>query len=261
MNAIDRIEGMSHEKLFQTILVDNDPNIKPKFLLDAIIEEVVVEVKSHKPDLTTDKGRKAIISLAAKVSKVKVKIDDAGKELGTEWRDKINAINERRRSAKDALEKLRDETRGPLTQWEAEEQAKIVAEAKAVELEMFHASALQENELWDREATVREAEAKIAKAAEVQAEADAKKLAEERELQFKQDAEAAVAARIEQAEKAKQAEADRRAADVEHQRTTNRQAAEALTTQVNGYSMDIRKAQMIVSAIASGRIPNITINY
>ncbi len=41
-------------------------------------EEMKRETDAHVPDLTTDKGRKAIASLARRVATTKVLIDDAG---------------------------------------------------------------------------------------------------------------------------------------------------------------------------------------
>jgi colicin import membrane protein len=45
-------------------------------------------------DVTTEKGRKAIASMAYKVARTKTAIDEAGKKLNEEARARINAVDE-----------------------------------------------------------------------------------------------------------------------------------------------------------------------
>lgn len=75
-------------------------------------------------DLETEKGRKAIASMAYKVARTKTAIDDAGKKLNEEARARINAVDESRREIRAQLDALRDEVRKPLTDWEAAEDAR-----------------------------------------------------------------------------------------------------------------------------------------
>lgn len=82
------------------------------------------ECTAHKPDLTTEKGRKAIASLAYKVARTKTAIDDAGKALNEEARARINAVDEARREIRKQLDGLRDEVRAPLTEWEQAEEVR-----------------------------------------------------------------------------------------------------------------------------------------
>lgn len=77
------------------------------------------ETSKVEVDLTTERGRKAIASMAYKVSRTKTAIDDAGKLLCEEARKKITAIDASRKQIRDALDALRDEVRKPLTEWEA----------------------------------------------------------------------------------------------------------------------------------------------
>ena len=90
------------------------------------------ECDRHEPDLSTEKGRKAIASLAYKVARTKTAIDDAGKKLNEEARARINAIDEARRKIRQQLDDLRDDVRRPLTDWEDAEDAR--AETVASEL-------------------------------------------------------------------------------------------------------------------------------
>ena len=90
--------------------------------LDQVINEARTIVDNHEPDLKTDKGRKAIASLAHKVSKLKVKIDDTGKGLVADWKSKSKLVDASRRHLREELDKLRDEARQPLTDWEYAEE-------------------------------------------------------------------------------------------------------------------------------------------
>jgi hypothetical protein len=85
-------------------------------------EEMKRETDALEIDLTTDKGRKAIASMARRVATTKVLIDDAGKKLNEEARSRINAIDEARREIRQQLDALKEEVRRPLTEWEAAEE-------------------------------------------------------------------------------------------------------------------------------------------
>ena len=85
---------------------------------DAFYERVRAEVEAHVPDVTTDKGRKAIASLAYKVARTKTAIDEAGKLLTEEARRQIERVNDSRREIRERLDALKDEARRPLTEWE-----------------------------------------------------------------------------------------------------------------------------------------------
>lgn len=93
---------------------------------DAFYEKVKAETDRHVPDVTTDKGRKAIAALAFKVTKTKTAIDAAGKALTEEWRQKTAQVDASRKAIRDKLDALRDEVRAPLTEWEAAEEQRLV---------------------------------------------------------------------------------------------------------------------------------------
>lgn len=99
--------------------------------VEQIISKIEQEVRASVPDLTTTKGRKAIASLAMKVSKSKVALDALGKELNEDARKQIEAVDASRRVIRERLDALRDEARKPLTDWEqAEERRKTELERK-----------------------------------------------------------------------------------------------------------------------------------
>ncbi|MBP8062483.1 MAG: hypothetical protein KAY29_01315 [Brevundimonas sp.] len=93
--------------------------------LDPLIERIAAEVRAHKPDLTTAKGRDAIKSLAYKVARSKTMLDDAGKLLTDEQRKAISTVDAARRKMREALDALKDEARKPLDDWEAAEATRI----------------------------------------------------------------------------------------------------------------------------------------
>lgn len=92
---------------------------------DQFFDEVAREVRSHVPDLTTEKGRKAVASLAFKVTKTKTAIDDARKALTEGKRAEIKKVDEAGKVIRDRLDALRDEARAPLTEWEEAEKTRM----------------------------------------------------------------------------------------------------------------------------------------
>ena len=110
-----------------SVLVDANPTLvlidERKF--EDFYEHVKAEASSMKVDLTTEKGRKAIASMAHKIARTKTAIDDAGKKLNEEARSKINAVDEARRKIRDRFDTLKEEVRRPLTEWEQQEAERI----------------------------------------------------------------------------------------------------------------------------------------
>jgi len=92
--------------------------------MQPILDEIKKKVEAHVPDSKTDGGRKDIIALAYKVSRSKTLLDDAGKAFTAEAKKKYDAGNAARKTARTFLDTLRDETRQPVTDWEAEEAKK-----------------------------------------------------------------------------------------------------------------------------------------
>lgn len=69
-------------------------------------EEIKRETDALDADVSTEKGRKAIASMAYKVARTKTAIDDAGKKLNEEARARINAVDESRREIRVQLDAL-----------------------------------------------------------------------------------------------------------------------------------------------------------
>lgn len=75
-------------------------------------------------DVNTAKGRKSIASQANKVAKMKVAIDNAGKDLVSDWKSKSKLVDADRKKIRDELDLLKVEIRQPLTDWEEEQKRK-----------------------------------------------------------------------------------------------------------------------------------------
>lgn len=92
---------------------------------DPLIERIKKEALSLVPDISTQKGREAIASLAWKISRAKTFLDDAGKTLKEELQVKIDPIDAERRKIRAELDALKEEIRKPLTDWENKEKERV----------------------------------------------------------------------------------------------------------------------------------------
>ena len=182
-----------------------DPTVR-----EALLETVRVQVRAIPTDASTIKGRKAIASLAYRIAQTKTAIDDVGKTLVAELKDRPKKVDAGRAVIREGLQALQDETRASLDAWEAEE-AKRIAETVALEeaaalarkIEDDHEFALLLDDKMTREAEDRRREAQEAqdrRDAQVRADAQA---AADRAAQEALDA----AARREQESKDREAQA------------------------------------------------------
>jgi len=144
--------------------------------LDAFLEQIKQEV-NEVPDLSTAKGRARVASLAAQVSRSKTAIEKPGREYLKRLKEAVKPAEAEIKRFVDACDELRDLTRRPLTEWEAEqerikqeEEAKRKAEEERKQFEADHEIALLLNDKFDRDA------------AEAKAEAERQRIAHEEEL-------------------------------------------------------------------------------
>ncbi|SFK99853.1 hypothetical protein SAMN04488518_113149 [Pseudovibrio ascidiaceicola] len=98
--------------------------------LEAVI---AAENAAFKADLSTEKGRKAIISFSRQCSTLKTAIDGAGKEKVASIKAQATAIDARRKTMRDFLDAMRDERRLPLDNWEAQEKSRIESHRTIIE--------------------------------------------------------------------------------------------------------------------------------
>ncbi|WP_163613576.1 hypothetical protein [Klebsiella variicola] len=169
--------------------------------LDAYLEQIRQAV-NEVPDLTTKKGRDRVASLAAQVSRSKTAIEKPGREYLKRLKEAVRPAEAEIKRFVDACDELRDATRKPLTEWEAE-QERIKAEEA---MNALHAEALTMNEEFDRQLAARiESDHEIAllmndafdrEQADKAAEAERQRIAHEEEI--KRLAAAAAAREVEQ---------------------------------------------------------------
>ena len=118
--------------------------------LDAYLEQIRQAV-NEVPDLTTKKGRDRVASLAAQVSRSKTAIEKPGREYLKRLKEAVRPAEAEIKRFVDACDELRDATRRPLTEWEAE-QERIKAEEA---MNALHVEALAMNEDFDRQMAAR----------------------------------------------------------------------------------------------------------
>lgn len=93
--------------------------------VDDILKKIHAEVKSRVLDISTPEGRKEIASLAYKVAKTKTALDEMGKDLVDEWKQKSKIVDIERKRIRDDLDALKEEVRRPLTEWENAEKLRV----------------------------------------------------------------------------------------------------------------------------------------
>ncbi len=101
--------------------------------IEKLVERIEKDALAIHQDYTTDKGRKAARSLAAKVSRSKTLIDAVGKDMTEKWRAKTNAVNAKRKLATERLDELRDKIKKPADEFEAKEAERVQKHMKALD--------------------------------------------------------------------------------------------------------------------------------
>ncbi|WP_323613745.1 hypothetical protein [Pseudomonas putida] len=217
----------------------NAPAIYVAGGLQQFIDLVKGEVLGEVPDLKTRKGRERIASLAAKVSKSKTAVEKPGRDYLRRLKEMPKVVEAELREFVTKMDALRDETRRPLTEWEAAEDARIdrhndainrmkdlatelgTLDAEQLKARLSELSAFQLGEAWE-EFGAEAARTKEASLNAVQAALVARQ---------KYDAEQAELARLRR-EAEERAEQDRirlaqeAAVEVERQRVAQQQQAE-----------------------------------
>lgn len=230
--------------------------------LDAYIEQIRQAV-NEVPDLSTKKGRDRVASLAAQVSRSKTAIEKPGREYLKRLKEAVRPAEAEIKRFVDACDELRDATRRPLTEWEAEQERIRVEEAwnamheealvmnkmfddqLAAQIEADHEMALLMNDAFDRDA---KAKAEEAERQRIAREEELKRQAAEqakRESEEKAERERAEAARREAELKlrAEQAERDRIAAEQKAEREKKEAAERAEREKNEAIAAEQRKAQ------------------
>ena len=195
--------------------------------LDAYLEQIRQAV-NEVPDLSTKKGRDRVASLAAQVSRSKTAIEKPGREYLKRLKEAVRPAEAEIKRFVDACDELRDATRRPLTEWEAEQERIKAEEAmnamhvealvmneefdrqRAAQIEADHEMALLMNDKFDRD---REEQRRLAEQAQRERDERLKQEAAEkakREAEERHKAELDAAARREAEEKARADAAERK---------------------------------------------------
>ncbi|MFA9207849.1 MAG: hypothetical protein ACEQSN_06200 [Yersinia sp. (in: enterobacteria)] len=185
------------------VVIDIKPKSYPTLYvtngLDSYLDQIRQEV-NEVPDLSTAKGRARIASLAASVSSSKAAIEKPGRDYLKKLKEAVKPAEAEIKRFVDACNALRDETRRPLTEWEAEQdrlkreaEAKKKAEELIAEIEVAHEMALLMNDAFDRDAKAKADEVERLRKAheEFIAQQAAEKAKRETEEKAKRDIEAA----------------------------------------------------------------------
>lgn len=242
-------------------------------LIEPLLAKIEHAATQEEQDITTDKGRKAIASMAYRVSQSKTYIEGHGKELAAELKELPRLVDSNRKYAKDFLDNLRDRIRKPLDEWEAEQEL-IKLKAK---IEIDHEEALLLNIEWELkqkqekeriEKERAEYEAKVL----IEAEARAKLAAEEKARREIIEAEArALAAENETKRQAEQARIEIEHANIraekqareqleKEQRILREQEESERKLKLNQENID-RVHQSIIDDLAEIGLNNAQCNY
>ena len=89
-----------------------------------IYGKIEEEIAAFVPDVTTEKGRQAIASLAYKIARTKTGLDDAAANVTADQKAIIDAVNKERKQMREDLDTLKAKVRAPLDAWEVAEKAK-----------------------------------------------------------------------------------------------------------------------------------------
>lgn len=92
---------------------------------DALFGRIAEQARSFVPDVTTKKGRDAIGSLAAKVSKSKTIAEKYAKDLVAEEKARIKLVDDDRIQFVKRMDALRDEILAPRDAWEQAEKDRV----------------------------------------------------------------------------------------------------------------------------------------
>ncbi|ENG6270345.1 hypothetical protein WFP15_02585 [Yersinia enterocolitica] len=185
------------------VVIDIKPESYPTLYVTNGLDKYLDQIRqgvNEVPDVSTAKGRARIASLAAGASRSKTAIEKPGREYLRHLKEQPKIIEAELRRFVIECDEIRDETRRPLTEWEAEQErlkqeaeAKKKAEELAAEIEVAHEMALLMNDAFDRDAKAKADEIERLRKAheEFIAQQAAEKAKREAEEKAKRDIEAA----------------------------------------------------------------------
>lgn len=117
----------------EDISADKAPVIYGHNKLAAYVALAREQAANEVPDLTTRKGRERIASLAAQVSRSKTAVEKPGRDYLRRIKEMPKAIEAELREFVQEMDKLRDEVRAPLTEWEQAETDRVARHQAAID--------------------------------------------------------------------------------------------------------------------------------
>ena len=120
------------EQMKELMVLPNDKKgIEKVFIegrdIDSTIAKIREEAKYLPVDMTVRKNREEVARFAYKIARSKTAVDKAGATLKAEYAEIPKKIDANRRVYKEAFERLQEEVRSPLNQWEQEEKERKMA--------------------------------------------------------------------------------------------------------------------------------------
>lgn len=115
-------------------------NEKPQLLFedkDALKQfyaSIEKEIAEHPVDLETEKGRKALKSLAFSIVTRKTEFDEVGAKLVEKHRSEVKRVDALRKDFRDKMDGYRDLAKKPVTDWESKESLRLEKINRAREL-------------------------------------------------------------------------------------------------------------------------------
>ncbi|MGM8028562.1 hypothetical protein [Yersinia enterocolitica] len=147
------------------VVIDIKPESYPTLYVTNGLNQYLDQIRqavNEVPDVTTAKGRARIASLAASASRSKTAIEKPGREYLRHLKEQPKIIEAELRRFVIECDEIRDETRRPLTEWEAE-QERLKQEAERIAAEEAYSAMWQEAHDIDAVITIRIAEKAAAK--------------------------------------------------------------------------------------------------
>lgn len=92
---------------------------------ELLFKEIEEKLKHFVADISTPAGRQEIASFAHKISKMKVVLENMGKELTVEQKRAIAAVDAEKKKVKEKMEFYRDEISRPLDEWKEIEKLRV----------------------------------------------------------------------------------------------------------------------------------------
>lgn len=126
--------------------------------LDPYLAIIRKEIDGFTPDVTTNKGRKEIASIAHKIARSKSALDGMGKELVAEMKEIPKRIDAERKRMRDTLDAWKEEVRAPLTEWEQAEEKRVAGHRAKIDRMTFLTSDIANLDSSELQACIAEVE-------------------------------------------------------------------------------------------------------